>query len=102
MVTIGLGSKIFSSGFDIKQKLQDNQRIDLAFSMQNLLGRIMSLPMPTMCAFNGHAVAGGLFLGLAHDFRALKDKAFVSLSEIMIGVGMGPAWTQLLRHKLQP
>ena len=57
--------------------------------------------MPTLCVFNGHAVAGGLFLGLAHDFRILKDKSFVSLSEILIGVGMGPAWTALLNVKLQ-
>jgi len=39
--------------------------------MQELLARLMEFPLPTMCVFNGTAMAGGYFLGLAHDFRVM-------------------------------
>lgn len=31
------------------------------------MARIMVIGIPSMAVLNGHAVAGGLFLGLCHD-----------------------------------
>lgn len=49
--------------------------------------------MPTMCAFNGHALAGGLILGLVHDFRIMREeKSFVCLAELNVGISLPPGY----------
>ena len=34
-----------------------------------LLGRMITLPIPTICAINGHAFGAGFMLALSHDVR---------------------------------
>ena len=68
-----------------------------------LLARILIFPMPTMCVFNGHAVAGGLILGLVHDFRIMREeKSFVCLSELNIGITLPPGYAAVVRRQLDP
>ena len=56
-----------------------------------------------MCVFNGHAVAGGLLTGFAHDFRLMKKGPFVTcLSEINIGIGLTPGFSGLVKNSLDP
>ena len=55
-----------------------------------------------MCVFNGHAMAGGLMIGLAHDFRIMTDnkKRVVSLSEMLFGLALPPAFLALCADTL--
>ena len=68
MVTIGSGAKVFCSGFNLKILGKgDVDAIALGLMLNPLMARILTLNVPTLCVFNGHAVAGGLFFGMCHD-----------------------------------
>lgn len=57
-------------------------------SFIRLLGRVLSLCVPTIALVNGHAIAGGCMLMFAHDWRfgrAEQDKAKIALNEIELG-----------------
>ena len=38
-----------------------------------VMSRILQMGIPSLAVFNGHAIAGGLFLGLAHDEIIMKN-----------------------------
>ena len=40
--------------------------------MHGLLARVLSLPVITVAALQGHAFAAGAMLSLAHDFRVMR------------------------------
>jgi len=67
-VTIGSGPKVFSSGFDLKFWAAKKGNVELALkTFHVLLARILTCNVNTLCVINGFAVAGGVFLALAHD-----------------------------------
>ena len=67
--------------------------------LQKLLNRFLHLEIPTMCVFNGAALAGGLMFGLVHDFRMMKEeKVYVSLAELNYGVTIPPAYAALVKY----
>jgi len=72
VVTIGTG-RHFSTGFDIPAWVKDPllyyPSMDL-FSI--LLERLLTLSLPTMCVFNGSAMAGGFFMGACHEHRIMN------------------------------
>ena len=37
------------------------------YLLHSLLARILTINVPSLCVFNGHAIAGGLMIGMAHD-----------------------------------
>lgn len=68
-----------------------------------MFDRFLTLEIPTMCVFNGHAIAGGLILGLVHDFRIMKeDKSNICLSEINYGGSLTPGYAKIIRNALEP
>ena len=84
MVTIGTGSKHFSTGFDLKYWAEsaDNMRESIG-AFNEVMARLLEFPMPTMCIFNGTAWAGGLIWGLCHDTRIMNaNVGNVCLSEL--------------------
>lgn len=51
--------------------------------LQHLLLKILTFPLPTMAAINGHSFAGGMLFAIAHDFRIMReDYGFMCLSEL--------------------
>lgn len=103
LVTIGEG-KFYSNGIDLDW-LSTGQG-DLAgfiTSMHRMLARILSFPVPTVAALNGHAFAGGALLALAHDFRVMRsDRGYFCLPEIDISIPFTVPLAALVRHKLTP
>ncbi|HAF91135.1 MAG TPA: fatty acid oxidation complex subunit alpha FadB, partial [Pseudomonas sp.] len=53
------------------------------------LGRLESLPYPSVAAINGFALGGGLELALATDYRVLAEEARVGLPEVTLGICPG-------------
>ena len=105
LVTIGTGAKIFSAGFDLKVVMQSAIiSMDLIFSMQAVMARLMTINVPSMCIFNGHAVAGGLLLGLVHDFRVINagNSSKVCFSEINAGLTLPPGYSAIIKSTLHP
>ena len=68
LVTLGAGAKKFSTGFDLKFWLESFDNIkESIFELQQVLARLLTFRLPTLCVMNGHAFAGGYLLSLVHD-----------------------------------
>lgn len=102
-MTIGSGSKFFSSGFDLNFWAKDRMNVfNSVLELQELQKRVLTLGIPTMCVFNGHSVAGGLLLGLTHDFRIMKKGPYVtSLPELNLGIPLNPGYTAVTKGALE-
>ncbi|KAL1819359.1 hypothetical protein DCAR_0415611 [Daucus carota subsp. sativus] len=87
LVTTGEG-KYFSNGIDIAWAQSNKQRFFIMMSkIRHLLTQLMSLPMPTIAAVNGHASGIGYILALSHDYVFMrKDHGFLYMSEVDRGV----------------
>jgi enoyl-CoA hydratase/carnithine racemase len=97
--------KFFSNGLELDALLplpdEEKGRFGAAFSA--LLGRLVTLPVPTVAAINGHAFAAGALLALACDYRLMRqDRGWICLSEVDAGVPISPAMMGLVRAKLPP
>jgi enoyl-CoA hydratase len=81
------GGAFFSAGFDLASARRD----DAATARLNELYRdahraLLAFPKPTLAMLNGHAVAGGLILALACDYRLGRDGEYkIGLNEVAIG-----------------
>lgn len=58
--------------------------------------------MPTIAAVTGHASAAALMLVLSHDFILMrKDRGFLYMSELDIGLNISSAFSALIRRKIR-
>ena len=81
------GSKFFSIGLSLPEllKLERTAMADFWQRFDALIFHLFTLPIPTVCALAGHAVAGGTILALSCDYRfaAAEDKK-VGLNEVKL------------------
>ncbi len=104
LVTTG-EDKFYSNGLDLTWMMGDGQAEASTFvgDVQRLLGRLLTLPVPTVAAINGHAFAAGGMMALAHDFRVMRaDRGFFCLPEVDIHVPLAPGMTALIACRLSP
>ena len=74
VVTIGTG-RHFSTGFDMGVWIQEPETYYPGMDvLRVLLDRLIRLSLPSLCIFNGNAMAGGYFLGVCHDMRIMNSK----------------------------
>ena len=67
------------------------------------MARLLEFPMPTMCIFNGTAIAGGYILGLCHDYRTMNAKVGnICLSELKLGTPLPMPYMKVCAAKLTP
>src|SRR5579859_4495844 len=88
MVLTGAG-KAFSAGLDLKlvPTYDRSQQNELLRILNQAVYQLYALPIPTVAAVNGHAIAGGLVLALACDKRVAIDAgALLGLTEVRAGV----------------
>jgi enoyl-CoA hydratase/carnithine racemase len=89
LVTTG-AERFYSTGLDLGWlATQQGPAIrEFLTDLHALLARLLTFPMATVAALNGHAFAAGLFIALSHDFRVMReDKGFVCLPEIDLAMG---------------
>ncbi len=102
LVTVG-AAKHYSNGFDI-EFLGSLQGPDLAAFMDRtlgVLGRLLTFPVPTVAALNGHAFGIGAMLALAHDRRVMRvDRGWFCLPEIDLGMQFHPFMLALITHRM--
>ncbi|NUT47748.1 MAG: enoyl-CoA hydratase/isomerase family protein, partial [Saccharothrix sp.] len=103
LVTTATG-KFFSNGLDLDWLMANGDRShEYIVSVQGLLARVLSLPVITVAALQGHAFAAGAMLSLAHDFRVMRaDRGFWCLPEVEIGIPFTPGMSALIQARLAP
>src|SRR5437868_11004927 len=86
LVTVGTG-KFYSNGLDLEWLGANQDRFEEYLRrVHGLYARLLTLPMPTVAAINGHAFAGGGMLVLAHDFAVMReDRGYFCLPEVDLG-----------------
>jgi len=81
--------RVFSAGASLDQFAADVPLVHKHFGTERLprlFQTIMQLGKPTICAANGHVLAGALGLALACDLVVAKDSAAFGTPEIDVGV----------------
>ena len=95
------GSKFFSIGFDLPTLLSLNRNEIAEFynRFNQAALDLFTLPVPTVCAISGHAIAGGTILALACDYRFVaQENKLLGLNEIKLGVPVPHLADLMLRH----
>jgi enoyl-CoA hydratase len=81
--------KVFSAGGDLGQFASDAPLVHKHFAAERFVRLFMligQLGKPSLCAANGHVLAGSLGLALACDLIVAKDTARFGTPEINVGV----------------
>jgi len=88
IVLTGTGA-FFSAGVDLKviPTYGPADQRAMVTAINRLVGRIYGSPQPVVAAVNGHAIAGGLVVALACDYRvAVRGDVRLGLTEAKVGV----------------
>jgi enoyl-CoA hydratase/carnithine racemase len=102
LVTTGTG-KFFSNGLDVEYmgRLVSADVGAYVRSVLELMVRVLTLPMTTVAAVNGHAFGAGAQLVSAHDFQVMRaDRGYYCMPEVDMRVPLHPAMTALLQARL--
>ena len=109
LITTSASPKFFSNGLDLDWIQSDSPQPDdpggdrkvFASEFMKLMSRIITLPIPSIAAINGHAFGAGLMLALCHDERIMReDRGYACANEMQIGIGIPYPELALFRHKL--
>jgi enoyl-CoA hydratase len=102
-VLTGTG-KFFSAGLDLKvvPTLTPDQQREMVLGVSRLVHSWCALPCPVVFAVNGHAIAGGLVLALAADYRVGCPVGSFGLTEVRVGVPYPAGAIAVLRAELGP
>lgn len=107
LVTASANEKFFSNGLDLDWVAAPNDHPEggdrgaFGDEFMTLMGRIMTLPIPTVCCINGHAFGAGFMAALCHDYRVMRsDRGFVCANEMQLGMAIPKPELALFRHKL--
>jgi len=101
IVLTGAG-RFFSGGLDLSGAIEDGaavrRRLD---NYRNSQLQLLKCPKPTVAMMNGHAIAGGLVLALACDWRVAGDGDFqIGLNEVAIGAAFPKVAFETVRLRL--
>lgn len=103
LVTTGSG-KFFTNGLDLEWLgANPDQLGPYVDRIHALFSRVLTLPVPTVAAVNGHAFGGGAMLAMAHDYRVMReDRGFFCFPEIDILIPFTVGMNALITSKLTP
>lgn len=106
LVTASSHPKFFSNGLDLDwiMSTEDHpggDRGSFGTEYMALLGRLVTLPIPTVCAVGGHGFGAGFMVALTHDVRIMReDRGYLCANELEIGMTIPEPEVALFRHKL--
>jgi len=94
--------KFFSNGLDLVASLKNPNFFPLVWNP--MMKRILSFPIPTIAAINGHCFAGGMILSLCCDYRIMTDgsnrNAWMCMNEVHFGAPWMAPFAYLLKDKV--
>ncbi|TXT04336.1 hypothetical protein VHUM_04103 [Vanrija humicola] len=92
--------KFFSNGLDPACLIDPNF---FESDYDPVIYRLMTFPLVTVAAINGHAFAGGMVLALSCDFRVMTSgKGMMCMNEILIGLPLPNSFCQIISSRLTP
>jgi Delta3-Delta2-enoyl-CoA isomerase len=107
LVTTSAGDKFYSNGLDLDWVRDPaahpaaGDREPFADEFMKLMARMITFPVPTVAAINGHAFGAGFMFALCHDVRHMRgDRGFVCANEMQLGLAIPTPELALFRHKL--
>jgi Delta3-Delta2-enoyl-CoA isomerase len=111
LVTRSSDAKFFSNGLDLEWISASDTETDtphhggdrslFGAEFMALMGRIITLPVPTIAAINGHGFGAGFMTALCHDVRIMRsDRGFLCANELQLGMTIPRPELALFRHKL--
>ena len=100
-------AKIWSNGIDLEWLLaevaRDPKRALGFLSFSQFLRRLLTYPLITIAAINGHAFAGGAIMACAFDFRFMRsDRGYFAFRKWTSRSPLCRAWTPSLRKPSPP
>ncbi len=103
LVTAGTG-KFYSNGLDLDWLLAHGDQMDFYVGrVHALFARVLTWPMPTAAALNGHAFGAGAMLAIAHDYRVMRlDRGYFCFPEVDIRIPFTSGMAALIQAKLTP
>jgi enoyl-CoA hydratase/carnithine racemase len=82
--------------------LRGDDARELVETFSGTMLRVFALPIPTVAAIGGHAVAGGCVLASACDMRFAVDGPFrIQMNEVLVGMAI-PSWAALICRSAFP
>ncbi len=104
VVVTGTGN-FFSAGLDLKSVPyygREEQR-ELVARVNRMIGKLYGWPIPFIAAVNGHALAGGLILAIACDYRIGPQGDYkFGLTEARVGIPFPAGPMAVLLGELSP
>lgn len=107
LVTTSSSEKFFSNGLDLDwvrepdAHPQAGDREAFGDEFMKLMSRMITFPVPTIAAVNGHAFGAGFMYALCHDVRHMRsDRGFMCANEMQLGMRIPAPELALFRHKL--
>ena len=107
LVTASAHEKFFSNGLDVDWIMGSDpdhpggDRATFGAEFMDLVGRVITLAVPTVCAVNGHGFGAGFMIALCHDVRIMReDRGFLCANELEIGLTIPVPEVALFKHKL--
>ncbi|ESP05131.1 hypothetical protein LOTGIDRAFT_227826 [Lottia gigantea] len=93
--------KFFSNGLDLQYLRSGNNREEYLNTIKQFLTRILTFPIPTLAALNGHSFAGGYLLALCHDYRSMRtERGWLSMNEVFIDLRLSQFFMEVIIHKI--
>jgi enoyl-CoA hydratase/carnithine racemase len=107
LVTTSASEKFYSNGLDLDWVRDPaahpaaGDRTPFADEFMKLMARMITFPVPTLAAINGHAFGAGFMFALCHDVRHMRaDRGFLCANEMQLGMAIPTPELALFRHKL--
>jgi enoyl-CoA hydratase/carnithine racemase len=103
LVTTATG-KFWSNGLDLEWLFaHPDEYAEYSARVHALLARMLSMPIVTVAALQGHTFAAGAMLSLCHDLRVMRaDRGFWCLPEADINIPFTPGMSALIQARLTP
>jgi Delta3-Delta2-enoyl-CoA isomerase len=100
LVSTGEG-KFYTNGLDLDWLASYPDAAAFLTGVNGLNARLLTLPLPTVAAVNGHAFGAGAVLAIAHDFLVMRaDRGYWCMPEADLGLPVTAPMYAVLEAKL--